>query len=137
VASLVLPPQSRSRRGGSVAISGLKRDRRGNFILRFRTGGRGSKLTYYNLGAITRDEAKTRAGELQAEAKRRLGLADPGVTFASLAKTWMGLLGPTHAANTNTMNELMLRLHILPVLGPIRVEDFLPATIERYCAAAA
>jgi len=49
----------------------------------------------------------------------------------------MGLLGPTHAANTNTMNELMLRLHILPVLGPIRVEDFLPATIERYCAAAA
>jgi integrase len=112
----------------------LKRDRSGNMILRFRTGGRGSKLEYCNLGAITRDEAKTRAGEFQAEAKRRLGLADPGVTFASLAKTWMELLGPTHAANTNTMNELMLRLHLLPILGPIRVEDFLPVTIERYRA---
>jgi hypothetical protein len=69
-------------------MASLKRDRRGNFILRFRVGGRGSKREYYNLGPITRDEAKTREAELLAEVRRRRGLASPGTTFGDLAKTW-------------------------------------------------
>lgn len=62
----------------------LRRNPKGDFILRFRSGGRGSKLEYHNLGAITRDEAKERAGKLQAEARHRLTLAEVGITFADL-----------------------------------------------------
>lgn len=113
----------------------LRRNAKGSFILRFHAGGRGSKLYYYNLGHVTRDEARDRAAELQAEAKRRRGLADPGTTFADLGRTWTELRGPAHEESTNTNAEVMLRLHILPVLGPLRVEDLLPVTIERYRAA--
>lgn len=112
----------------------LKRDRSGNVILRFRTGGRGSTLAYHNLGPVTRDEAREREAEIRAEAKRRRGLADPGTTFADLAKTWTELAGPDRAATTNTTYESMLRLHLLPVFGSLRVEGLLPVTIERYRA---
>jgi integrase len=104
-------------------------------ILRFWTNGRGSKLGYYNLGPITLDEAKTRRDEILAEAHRRKGLADPGTTFADLARTWTELKGPDLAAATNRTAEIMLRLHVLPVLGSLRVEALLPVTIERYRAA--
>lgn len=103
-------------------------------ILRFWTNGRGTKLEYYNLGPITSDEAKTRRDEILIEAKRRSGLADPGATFSDLAKTWAELAGPHLAAATNRMAEIMLRLHVLPVLGSLRVEDLLPVTLERYRA---
>lgn len=66
----------------------LRRNSKGSFILRFHTGGRGSPLTYYNLGAITRDEARDRAAELQGEAKRRRGLADPGRRWRESALPW-------------------------------------------------
>lgn len=112
----------------------LKRNSRGDFILRFLTGGRGSPLAYHNLGPVTHVEAKDREAEIRAEAKRRRGLADPGTTFADLAKTFMELAGPDRVDTTNTTYESMLRLHILPVFGPLRVEGLLPVTIERYRA---
>jgi integrase len=110
----------------------LKRARSGDFILRFRTGGRGSPLAYHNLGPLTHGAAKDREAEIRTEAKRRQGLADPGTTFADLARTWTELKGPDLAAATNRTAEIMLRLHVLPVLGSLRVEDLLPVTIERY-----
>jgi integrase len=113
----------------------LKRNSKGDLILRYNVAGRGSKLMYHNLGAITKDEAKDREAEILVEAKRRRGLADPGVTFGSLAATWVELHGASLGASTNRINESMLRLHILPVLGSIKVEDLLPVTIERYRSA--
>lgn len=115
-------------------MASLKRDRRGNVILRFRAGGRGSKNEYHNLGAITFDEAKDREVEIRAESRRHRGLEDPGTTFADLAKTWTELVGPDLAAATNTASESMLRLHILPALGSIHVRDLKPVTIDRYRA---
>jgi len=112
----------------------LKRNRNGDMILRYNVAGRGSKLMYHNLGAVTARAAKDRAAELMAEAKRRRGLADPGTTFAALATTWTELHGPDLAASTSRTNESMLRLHILPALGPLRVEDLLPVTLDRYRA---
>jgi integrase len=112
----------------------LKRDRRGCFILRFRTGGRGSPLAYHNLGAITRDEAKDRAAELQAEARRRLALADPGITFADLFDIWKRIEAPGLAPATLKSVETTARVHMLPVLGKLRVESFLPVTVENYRA---
>jgi hypothetical protein len=47
----------------------LKRNKKGDMILRFRAGGRGSKIEYRNLGPITHGDAKTRADELQVEAR--------------------------------------------------------------------
>ena len=82
----------------------LKRDHRGNMILRFRAGGRGSKHEYHNFGPITHDEA----------------------TFADLAKTWMEIAGLKREESAKEGNEAMLRLHILPVLGAVRVEKRLP-----------
>jgi integrase len=110
----------------------LKRDHRGMMILRFRSGGRGSKHEYHNLGAITRDEAKTRQEEILAQARRRRGLADPGTTFADLARTWTELKAETLSESTKRTAEIMLRVHILPAIGSIRVEALLPMTIERY-----
>jgi integrase len=112
----------------------LKRNRHGNFILRFHTNGRGSTLAYHNLGPVTHTEAKRRETEIRAQADRRRGLAAPGTTFADLAKTWTELSGPDLAATTTTNYESMLRLHILPVFGALRVEALLPVTIERYRA---
>jgi integrase len=106
----------------------LKRDHRGMMILRFRSGGRGSKYEYHNLGALTWGAAKDREAEIRAEAKRRRGLADPGTTFADLAKTWM----EAGSESTKTMNEVMLRRHILPVLGLERVEALRPMALEQY-----
>lgn len=113
----------------------LKRNSNGDFILRFNVAGRGSKLAYHNLGPLTHGAAKDREAEIRAEAKRRRGLADPGTTFGSLAQTWVELHGASLGASTNRINESMLRLHILPVLGSIKVEDLLPVTIERYRSA--
>ena len=110
-------------------MASLKRDRRGCLILRFRTG---KKLEYHNLGKITNDEAKDRAVEIQAEARRRAGFAEPSVTFADLAKTWTEIAGLKHKESTEEMNESMLRLHIVPMLGALRVEKLLPVTLERY-----
>jgi len=52
----------------------LKRNRRGSVILRFRAGGRGTKIQYHNLGPITWDTARTLAAELQAVAREALVL---------------------------------------------------------------
>jgi integrase len=110
----------------------LKRDHRGNMILRFRSGGRGSKYEYHNMGALTWGAAKDREAEIRAEAKRRRGLADPGTTFESLSRTWMEAGSAKHEESTKTMNEVMLRRHILPVLGSTRVEALRPMAIEQY-----
>jgi integrase len=113
----------------------LKRNAAGDLILRFRTGGRGSALAYHNLGPLTLGAAKDREAEIRTEARRRRGLAEPGTTFANLAKTWTELVEPTHEESTNVGNAGMLNLHILPIIGSLRVEDLLPMTIERYRAA--
>jgi integrase len=115
-----------------AVVASLNRDHRGHVILRFRAGGRGSKHEYHNLGPITWEEAKDRAVEIQAEARRRAGLANPGITFAALAKTWMEIAGLKWKESTKDMNEVMLRLHVLPVLGAYRVEKLLPVTLENY-----
>lgn len=113
----------------------LKRERSGNMILRFRTAGRGSKLHYYNLGPITRDEAKTRAAEIQAEARRNLALADPAITFRELYESWLRLKTPDLKRTTLVSSATTLARHAVPVLGEIRVCDFLPVTLESYRAA--
>jgi integrase len=113
----------------------LKRNPKGDFILRFRPCGASSPLTYHNLGPLTHGAAKDREAEIRAEAKRSRGLASPGTTFTDLAATWAELKRPNLAAATNRTAEIMLRLHILPVLGSLKVEDLLPVTIERYRAA--
>ncbi|HEX7600207.1 MAG TPA: site-specific integrase [Polyangiaceae bacterium] len=112
----------------------LKRNRRGSFILRFRSGGRGSELAYHNLGPITRDEAKERAGKLQGEARRRLALAEPGITFADLFDTWKRIVGLGLADATLKSSETQARAHILPAIGHLPVESLLPVTIENYRA---
>jgi integrase len=113
----------------------LKRDRSGNMILRFRTGGRGSTLAYHNLGPVTRDEAKTRAAEFQAAAKRRLGLAEPGIKLADLFDTWKRIKAPDLAPNTLKTHEGAFRNHLLPWFGNVRVEDLKTVAILNYRAA--
>ena len=113
----------------------LKRNPKGDFILRFRMGGRGSKLAYHNLGPITRDEAKTRAGELQGEANRRIGLAEPGIKLADLFETWKRVKTPTLAPNTLKTHEAAFQSHLLPWFGDVRVEALKTVTILNYRAA--
>jgi integrase len=113
----------------------LKRDRRGNMILRYNVGGRGSKLAYHNLGKITKDEARDRAAELQAETRRHLGLAEPGITLADVFAIWKRVKAPDLAANTLKTHEGAFQNHILPWFGDVRVADLKTVTILNYRAA--
>lgn len=113
----------------------LKRNASGDFILRFRTGGRGSKIEYRNLGAITRDEAKTRAEEIVTETRRHLGFAEPGIKLADLFAIWKRVKTPDLAANTLKTHEAAFQNHIPSWFGDVRVADLKTVTILNYRAA--
>lgn len=68
-------------------MENLKRSRSGDWILRYWTNGRGSRLAYHNLGRLTHTEAKDRARVLMAESEASKTLADPNITFKRLPET--------------------------------------------------
>jgi integrase len=113
----------------------LKRNSKGDFILRFRTGGRGSKIEYHNLGAVTKGDAKDRAAEIQTEARRHIGLAEPGIKLADLFAIWKRVKAPDVAANTLKTHGGAFENHILPWFGDVRVGDLKTVTVMNYRAA--
>lgn len=101
----------------------LKRTRSGDFILRFRADGRGSKFEYRNLGPLTHGAAKEREAEIRAEAKRHLGLAEPGIKLSDLFATWKRVKAAALAANTLKTHDSAFQNHLLPWFGDVRVGD--------------
>jgi integrase len=116
-------------------MAALKRNRNGDFILRFRASGRGSKFEYRNLGPLTHGAAKDRAEEIKAEAKRHLGLAEPRIKLADLVATWKRVKAADLAANTLKTHDSAFQNHLLPWFGDVRVGDLKTVTILNYRAA--
>lgn len=113
----------------------LKRARSGDFILRFRAGGRGSRFEYRNLGSLTHGAAKDREAEIRTEAARHLGLAEPGITLANLFATWRRVKAADLAANTLKTHDSAFQNHLLPWFGDVRVGDLKTVAILNYRAA--
>jgi hypothetical protein len=70
-------------------MASLKRDHRGHFILRFRTGGRGTKEFFRDLGTLSHAAAKQEALKLQARFKRPAARSNPFLTFGELATMYL------------------------------------------------
>lgn len=113
-------------------MASLRKDEWNNWILRYRVGGRGSRIVYTNLKKITHAEAKERMRALLAEADASKTLADPNVTFGRLVSLWQRLRGGEMAAGTLRSNASILSRHVLPRFGAAPVKDLRPADLMGY-----
>lgn len=114
-------------------MKGLKRNRRGKYILRFWSDGHrpGSRKVYANLGRVPYKVAvKLAAKKIGEEKTRRAG--DPRITVGELAKKYEKLHVPTLAPKSQERVEEVLRLHLLPSFGERAVESLRTVDVETY-----
>ncbi|HEX7604830.1 MAG TPA: tyrosine-type recombinase/integrase, partial [Polyangiaceae bacterium] len=112
----------------------LKRDRSGNYVCRFWTNGRGSRLVYENFGPISHKDASKREAALVAKWKARPASVDPRLTFGKLADLYVESKGARLSKRGRALAEMQLRCHLKPFFGEMRVEDIKAADVERYRA---
>ncbi len=111
----------------------LKRDKSGDWILRYWTNGRGSRLAYHNLGKMTHKEAKDQAKVLMGESEASKTLADPNISFKRLSDLWLELHAtPNLRERTLKGTDSIVRLHLVPAFGTKRVRELLPIDLERF-----
>ena len=80
----------------------------------------------------TRTEARSRLDALHADHQAGLEVTDRAVTFDQLATLWLTRGLPTDTAETTRQNyEAIVRVHLLPSLGPKRVGDLRPNDLEQ------
>ena len=80
----------------------------------------------------TRTEARSRLDALHADHQAGLEVTDRAVTFEQLATLWLTRGLPTDTAETTRQNyEAIVRVHLLPSLGPKRVGDLRPNDLEK------
>lgn len=83
----------------------------------------------------TRNEAKEAEAKGRLEAKAlRSPVVAPGITVADYAERWMALAGASHKPRTVDTYRSLLRWHILPTLGNLRVTELRRATIRTLLA---
>lgn len=111
-----------------------KRDRWGNWIVEFRTGGRGSKVFRRNLGDVTYAQAKTAAAEYVAKFKRESEASSPWMTFATLADQYLEVEGPRLTPRGNVLATMIVTRHLKPFLGAVRVPELRASHVEAYRA---
>ncbi len=112
-------------------MASLKRDASGNYILRFRAGGRGSRFVRRNLGDVSYKDASDRAAKILAEEKtRRAG--DPNLTFADLAKEYQKTHSPNIAESSQDRVADTVRVHLKPFFGEMKVDRIRPLDVERF-----
>lgn len=78
----------------------------------------------------TEKDAKAELVRLLAERNQGVELKPEQITFEELAQRWRDAHFPGLSAQTTSTYELLLRLHILPVIGKTRLRDFKPLHIE-------
>lgn len=110
----------------------LKRDSAGNYITRFWTNGRGSRLVYENFGPISHKDAGKRLAALVAKCKARPASVDPRLTFGKLADLYVESKGARLSERGRALAEMQLRCHLKPFFGEMRVEDIKAADVERF-----
>ncbi|MHB1046634.1 MAG: tyrosine-type recombinase/integrase [Thermoanaerobaculia bacterium] len=114
-------------------MASLTRDPTGNWIARYRTGGRGSRLVYENLGSkIGEREARRRAAALE-EKGREANATDPNITFTKLAEYWSRLHVAKRAEGTRRAYGAALK-HLTVEFGGRKVRTIKPVDAEVFAA---
>lgn len=113
-------------------MASLKRDHRGHFILRFRTGGRGTKEFFRDLGTLSHADAKQEALKLQARFKRPAARSNPFLTFGELATMYLEERKDHLSTKGLAEADMIVRCHLIPFFGTRRVEDLRAADVEAY-----
>jgi integrase len=112
----------------------LKRNPSGDWILRFWTRGHrlGSQLLYENFGQVTHAEALKRKAVLEAKWRTMRTHADPGLTFSKLAAKYLEIEGPRLMPRGLVLVEMILRCHLDPFFGEMKVEDMRALDVDSY-----
>ncbi len=83
----------------------------------------------------TRREAEDVLNEKVRESRQRhRPLLDPDVTVVQYAERWLGLMAANVKPRTVETNQLALRRHILPALGPVKVRQLSKGQVKAFLA---
>ena len=113
-------------------MASLTRDPNGNWIARYRTGGRASRRVYENLGRIGEREAWRRANALEEKA-RDANATDPNITFTKLADYWTKLHVARKAKNSQSAYAAALK-HLLAEFGNRKARTIKPVDADLFAA---
>jgi integrase len=78
----------------------------------------------------TKHEAEREMARMIAERDRGVDLRPERLTVTELASRWLDSKRPNLAASTSLSYEILLRLHVIPVIGNVRLRDLKPLHIE-------
>jgi integrase len=113
-------------------MANLKRDSSGNYVVRFRLGGRGSAWVRENLGPVSHTDAKRLARELEARLKTTRPGARAFLTFGELAGMYLEERKDRLTPRGLALAEMIVRCHLKPFFGARRVADLRAADVEAY-----
>lgn len=113
-------------------MASLTKDPNGNWVARYRTGGRGSRRVYENLGKVGEREARRRANALEEKA-RDANASDPNITFLKLSDYWTKLHVSRKAKGTQEAYAAALK-HLLEEFGSRKARTIKPVDAEVYAA---
>jgi integrase len=112
-------------------VATLKKNPAGEYVVRFWTNGRGSRLEYVNLGAIPYAEAVKRAAkEIAAGKTRRAG--DRKMTFSDLADSFLKDAADRLSPRGADLVRMIVTQHLKPFFGALRAEAIKAADVERF-----
>lgn len=110
----------------------LKRTAAGDYVLRYWIGGRKGRLAYANLGKLSYGDATKRAARLIAVAKHRTVASGPDLTFGELATAYLEDAGDRLSPRGKALATMIVRRHLAPFFGAMKVETIRAADVERY-----
>ncbi len=78
----------------------------------------------------TKQDAQAEVARMIADRDRGVDLKPERLTVAELARRWLDSRRPDLAPSTAVSYEALVRLHVLPVIGRVRLRDLKPLHIE-------
>jgi integrase len=112
-------------------MASLKRDRWGNWIVRFRVGGRGTPIVRENLGNLTYKDAVEKCAEIEGRYKGKDAPPKP-LSFEELAKKYLELRGDRLSKRGRALAGTIIACHLVPFFGAMRADRIRPVHVEEY-----
>ena len=78
----------------------------------------------------TKREAQQELGRMIADRDRGVDLRPERLTVAELASRWLDSKRPNLAPSTACSYEILVRIHVVPIIGNLRLRDLKPLHIE-------
>lgn len=96
----------------------------------------GTRLRDYIEFRGSRTEAKKELTRLQHELDRGMYVTPARYTVAQYLEEWLESAAPRLSARTLERYDAIVRRHLIPALGSVKLQELTPLQIERYYAAA-